>query len=339
MNEKELITNWVEVKQKSHGCSHYTAYAYQLYLCRLLEYLTAIGQTFMSVQIGPLEDYAGRELHAQGLKPQTRKVCIAAIRGFFAWLRLTQIRADNPAAGLRTPKVGGRLPRSMSLADAEKLLMQPGISDFWATRDTTLIAVLLGTGCRVSGLVALNERDLLFTPDPSGRERLTVRLLEKGKKERLVPVPWSTCLLVRAYLGGLDRQPVERTTAAGERVLFVTRRNSRVAAHDFYGEATRLTKRGAWFILQRHCARAGIASEFSHPHALRHLYGTELAEEDADLLTRKILMGHARTETVEVYTHLALRKLAAIVDKANPLTKMRTPVDGLLMRQLRRPGA
>ncbi len=336
MDETKLIDHWCTQKRNLHSCSEYTVYAYRLYLRRLHQYLSETDSSLISATAMQLADYAGHELHAHGLKPQSRRVCIAAMRGFYSWLKFARIRDDNPAAMLPAPKIGTRLPRSMPLASAERLLMQPGIKNFWALRDTAMIAILLGTGCRVSGLSRLNERDLLWTRGPNGSEQLTVRLCEKGKKERLVPVPMASALLIRAYLGHPQLADYNRTLPNGDQVLFVVQHNSRVPSHEFFGEAVRLGKAGVWWIVRKHCVNAAIASEFAHPHALRHLYGTELAEEDADLITRKILMGHSRIETVEVYSHLAMRKLAKVVDQANPMVKMRTPVDALVKR-LRRP--
>ena len=71
-----------------------------------------------------------------------------------------------------------------------------------------------------------------------------------------------------------------------------------------------------------------------HPHALRHLFGAELAEDDVDLLLRQLLLGHADASSAEIYSHLAIRKLTRTTDKANPLAKMKTPASKLL-EQLR----
>lgn len=80
----------------------------------------------------------------------------------------------------------------------------------------------------------------------------------------------------------------------------------------------------------RHGRRAGVPEDQLHPHAVRHLYGTELAEDDVDLLIRQQLLGHADPKSTEVYTHLAARKLTSSVDRANPLAKIKSPMSQLL---------
>lgn len=331
MDEQSLIDRWIEVKQHNDGCSEYTVYAYRRAVLRLQAFLADRDLTLLAADAMTLEEYAGRYLHEQKLSPITRRIPIAAIRGFYSWLTQHGVLDKNPAACLNSPRIGHKLPKAMPLAAAQKLLMQPGLDTFTGCRDTAMIAVLLGTGCRVSGLTNLNERNLIWTTTEAGTERLVIRVCEKGKKERLVPVPFETALLVRAYLGHPALDQINRTLPNGDQALFVASRNY-LPAHEFYGEATRLKKGTVCRIVHKHAERCGIAKEYSHPHALRHLYGTELAESGVDLLQRQALLGHQDPKTTEIYTHLAMRSLAAIVDQANPLRKMQTPVTALAKR-------
>ena len=82
-------------------------------------------------------------------------------------------------------------------------------------------------------------------------------------------------------------------------------------------------------MIQRRARQAGIPADQAHPHALRHLFGTEMAEADTDIITLRQLMGHVSTESTRVYVHLSTRRLRRAVDKGNPLGKMKTPVSGL----------
>lgn len=332
MDETALIDRWCEFKRHNRGCSDYTVYAYRLYLLRLKAFLEERDRTLCSADALTLEDFAGRHLHEQKVRPISRRSPIAAIRGFYEWLTQHGVLDKNPALTLSPPKVGRKLPRAMPLSSAEKLLMQPGINTFIGLRDTAMIAVLLGTGCRVAGLTNLNEGSLIWTPGTHDTERLIIRLREKGDKERFVPVPFEAALLIRAYLGHPYLDEVDRTLPNGDRVLFISSRNRTVPAHEYYGELTRFNKKTITRIIKQHAQKAGVADEYAHPHALRHLYGAELAEEDVDLVERQSLLGHEKPETTEIYTHLAMRKLAAIVDKANPLRKMKTPVSALVKR-------
>lgn len=329
----QLVEAWIEMKRHNQGCSEFTVYAYRLHLVRLKAYLEEQGQTLLTAEPATIESYTGRHLHERKVRPISRRVPVAAIRGFYAWAKQKRLIEENPAQCLSAPRAGRRLPRPMQLAHAEKLLMQPGLATFIGCRDTAMLAILIGSGCRVSGLVNLTEEDLIWTQSAAGTERLVIRFTEKGKKERLVPVQAEVGLLVRAYLGHPDLADIDRVLPNRQRILFVSTANRTIPPEHFYGANRQLRRYSIQRMIIRYGGQCGIPREYCYPHALRHLYGTELAEEDVDLLVRQALLGHAQPDTTEVYTHLAMRKLATIVDKSAPLSKMgNTPARGLLTR-------
>ena len=322
LDEQQLIERWLEVMEHNKGRSEVTIKTYRGHLRRLRQYLAVQDLTLLSATPEALEDFAGRYQHEQGVRPISRKVPVTAIRGFYAWLAEKHVLDDNPAACLPTPRVALPLPRTLSLDHAQRLLMTPGIKTFVGLRDTAILAVLIGTGCRASGIRNLNEGDLIWTHTSKGTERLTIRFQEKGKKQRLVPVPLECSLLIRAYLGHPKLDEMDRTVEGGDRVLFAITNNPTVPAHQFFGEKRRMHKDAVRRLIQDYGQQANLPMALCHPHAIRHLYGTELAESEVDLLVRQVLMGHAKPETTEVYTHLAQRKLMQTVDRANPLGKM-----------------
>lgn len=134
-------------------------------------------------------------------------------------------------------------------------------------------------------------------------------------------------MLIRAYLAHPDLHAIDRKLPNADQVLLVaTMPNGRTPPQDWHGERRRLTRRSIVDLMEKYAQQAGIDLAHAHPHALRHLYGTELAEHDIDLIQRGALLGHADPRTTEIYTHLAQRKLRQAVDKANPLTKLRAPL-------------
>lgn len=275
-----------------------------------------------------IELFAGLHAHAEGLTPRARRPLVSALRGFYTWASGPGGHlASNPAAQLPAPKVGRSLPRAATLQHVERLLMAPDVSTMLGLRDAAIIATLAGCAPRISGLVRLNLRDLLWTED-QGRESLYLRLTEKGDHTREVPAPQEVAMLIRAYLAHPDRQALAAACVLpdGDQPLFVSTSNRKVPAHEYYGEARRLASRGIRRMLKRYARRARVPLEYAHPHALRHLYGAELAEDDADLVLRSALLGHAGPATTEIYSHLARRKLRRTVDRSNPLAKMRTPL-------------
>jgi site-specific recombinase XerD len=185
--------------------------------------------------------------------------------------------------------------------------------------------VLIGCGLRVSGVCALNESSLLWSRGQDGVEDLTILVTEKGKKDRLVPAPHETALLLRAYLGHQELEAINRQIA-GDRVLFVTTNNRNCPEHEYHGERRRMTPWAVADMLDRVGERAKVPRSMRNPHAFRHLYGTEMTEGDVVTLQLQGLMGHANPKDTEIYARLARRKLREAVDRANPLAKMRGPL-------------
>lgn len=326
-----VLIRWLQRKEHNDGCRPGTIYHYGRDLQNLANWIAeqTPGADLLDATPEQLELYTGMVLHERKLRPPTRKRVVAAVRGFFVWATRMNLIAVNPAHDLPTPRCATRMPRAAQLGDIEKILMQPDLSTFQGVRDAAMLFVLIGTGCRVSGLTALNERSLIWTTDALGRERLIIRFREKGKKERDVPVPVETALMIRAYLGHAALNDINRVLPDGDQVLFCNLKNTRVKACDHYGEHRRLNRTNVHDMIRRYGTQAGIRSAVCHAHALRHLYGAELAEEDVDLLKRMALLGHAKPETTEIYSHLAMRKLFAVIDQANPLAKVKTPVTAL----------
>lgn len=324
-----LIQQFMQYFELSKGRSAGTIDAYKRQLDRLTEYLDRLDKSLLEASAEDIEQFTGLHLHSRGITPRSRRVPVAAVRIFFQWLHRKGAVTSNPAENLSYPKTGRKLPGLMSLQSAEALFMQPDLDTFTGVRDLAMIAVMLGCGLRVSGLVRLNEGDLVPDIDGNGNQIAALRVREKGDHERRVPVPDETLLMLRAYLGHPYLQTVDRTTANGDLVLFINVRNGQRKAHERYGEARRLTKSSVQRMLVKYGEQAGIPRDQSHPHALRHLYGTELTEEGTDTLTIQQLMGHKSAESTKLYVHTSTRRLREAVRAGNPLGKIQTPVSGL----------
>ncbi len=328
-----LIDAFLVFKEHNEGRSPRTAAKYRGYLLRWLSYCAGLKSPIDPLQAGreQLEAFTGLVMHTAGLSPRSRRAVVAALKGFYAWLaRERHIDAD-PACSVPYPLAGLKLPTPMALKQAEKLLMAPDITTFTGIRDAAMLGLLIGCGLRISGLCSLNESSLIFVLDDDW-ERLIVKVTEKGNKERLVPAPDEARLLIRAYLGHSELDEIDRALPNGDRVLFASVRNRMVTADKYHGEARRMAVRSVNDMIVAHGLAAGLQRAQLHPHAMRHLFGTELAEHDVDVLVRQALMGHADPKSTEIYTHLAMRKLAKVIDRANPLGRIKTPVTDLLQK-------
>lgn len=326
----DAVAMWLGFLENNKGRSPTTVVKYEGALNKLRGFLEPRGRDHLSVTMDDLDEFSGIWMIKRGMTSVGRKPVIAAVRGFFLFLVRNGVRADNPAMAIVSPKLPNGLPVFMPLADAEKLLKQPDLETFGGVRDAAMIATLIGCGFRVSGLVGLNESSLIFAPDEKGREMLVIRVVEKGKKERLVPAPEEVRLLIRAYLGHPYLQGIVRDLDDGDKVLFVSQKNTVVKSFQYYGEKRRITKQSIDSIIKKYGEAAGISSEKLHAHSLRHLYGTELAESDTNILHMKALLGHVSADTVDIYNHTAMRKLRKVSKNGNPLGKIRTPVSALI---------
>lgn len=336
--DAEAIDAWLEW-MKGRGRSARTLEAYGLALRRLHEFLREDGQALLDADAGQLELFTGIHLHRMNVVARSRAPYISAVKGFFAWAAARRIiRKASPARELQHPVAGRPLPNTISLENAERLMWAPDMSTFIGIRDAAMLAMLIGCGLRVSGLVGLNEGDLQVT-QINKAARLIVRVTEKGNKTRMIPVPKEAEMLLRVYMGHEELAQIDRDVqvkrgqaTVADRVLFVSTKAGSIAPEDHRGERRRLTRKGVHDMMQRYGQRLGIPKEQLHPHALRHLFGTELTESDVSLASTQDLMGHADPKSTAVYIQLAQRRRAQIIDQHAPLSKMKTPVSELLKR-------
>ena len=247
-----------------------------------------------------LEQYVA-ELRAAGLSPATIGRRVAAIRSFFRHQTLLGARVDNPAAELQLPRRRRTLPRTLSPAEAERLVEAAAGTTPRALRDRALVELLYGAGLRVSEAVGLQKSSV----DLEGR---LVRCLGKGSKERVVPIGRQAVQALRRYL------------ARGRPFL-----DSRHRPELFLNaKGGGLTRAGAFLILRRLAAKAGLEPERVHPHLLRHSFATHLLEGGADLRSVQEMLGHADLATTELYTHVSDRRRRELYFQAHPHARRKT---------------
>jgi integrase/recombinase XerD len=241
-----------------------------------------------------LEQYLA-ELRAAGLAPATIARRIAAIRSFFRHQTLLGARTDNPAAELDLPRRRRTLPRTLSPAEAERLVEAAIGTAPRALRDRALVELLYGGGLRVSEAVGLQKSSV----DLDAR---LVRCIGKGSKERVVP------------LGRQATQALRRYLARG-RPYLDTRHRPELFLNAKGGG---LTRAGAFLILRRLAAKAGLEPGRVHPHLLRHSFATHLLEGGADLRVIQELLGHASISTTQTYTRIESGRLRKAYSRAHP---------------------
>jgi len=214
---------------------------------------------------------------------------LASLRSFFKFLCREGLLKENPTVSLATLKLEKKLPVFLTEIEINSLLEAPSQDDASGLRDRAIMETLYSTGMRVSELAGLNIENIDFI---SG----VVKVLGKGKKERLLPIGDKAILAIRAYL---KKRPKESQN------LFLNKN---------YG---RLTDRGVRLIINKYIKIVSSKERVS-PHTLRHSFATHLLNRGADLRSVQELLGHANLSTTQIYTHLTTQRLKDVYDKAHP---------------------
>lgn len=322
-----MLDDYLQWLEHNKGAAVSTVNSYAGYLRRLSVFCVDRGTSLETADRRVLEEFVGPVAHQMGITVGGRRPIIAAVRGFYGWAEKQNRLEVSPAKHIGYPKVGKPLPTKISKRHAEQMLLRCDLNTMVGWRDAALLAMLLGLGLRVSGLVGMTSRSLAIE-DVDGVEVMFATVTEKGRKTRKIPVPQEALWFLLPYLGHPDfvaLLPV-LTLPDGSHVLWVQTNRGSCPAHEWFGEKRRLSTNGVRDIILRRGKEAGVPDDQLHPHAFRHLYGTELAEADTDPQRIQMLMGHSSAESSNIYKHLAERKLAEVVANANPLRGMNTPV-------------
>jgi tyrosine recombinase XerC len=236
-------------------------------------------------------------LHREGRSASSQGRKLAALRTFFRWCQREGLVRGNPAQEVASPKLPKRLPPVVTYEDVERLLASPRSGMGFFLRDVAVLELFYASGIRLAELVSLDV-------DSIHLEHRYVRVMGKGRKERVVPVGREASRAVERYLPAREALLAERGLAE-ERALFLNRR------------AGRLTPRGVAFIMGKHLKTSGVPRAMS-PHTLRHAFATHLLDAGMDLRVIQELLGHASLATTQRYTHVSTDRIMAVYDEAHP---------------------
>jgi integrase/recombinase XerC len=228
-------------------------------------------------------------LHARGLAPASVARKLAALRSCFRFLVRRGVMEGNPAREARSPRQPRKLVTFLPIDEATQLVDGRAVGGASRARDIAILELLYASGLRVSELSGLDLDDV-------DRTECTVRVLGKGRKERIVPYGTQAARALETWLG-------ERGEQGGP--VFTNARGGR------------LTVRSVHTIVRRAARAAGITRRVS-PHTLRHTFATHLLDGGADLRAIQELLGHSRLSTTQRYTHVGAEQLMKVYDRAHP---------------------
>ena len=262
-------------------------------------YLTSSGE----VEMAKVDRIAIRKylsiLHRRNKKSSIARK-ISTLRSFFRYLNREQIIPSNPAKSVSTPKVEKTLPTTLTVDEAFRLMESPKSFSEKSSpsgfknkrfRDRAILELLYSSGLRVSELVGLNTNQIEL-------DLGIVKVMGKGRKERIVPVGVKAIEVLKAYLE-------ERGMLKGDEPIFVNSLGGR------------LTARSVGRLIKKYSRHSGIFRKVS-PHSLRHTFATHLLDAGADIREIQEMLGHSSLSTTQRYTHVSMGKLMEVYDRAHP---------------------
>ncbi len=303
-SDETLVALYLDMLAAERGAGINTLAAYRRDLADFTAYLSGGRRTVATAATEDLRAYLG-DLARRGMTPATVARRLSAIRQLYRFLYAEGQRKDDPAAVLEGPKRSRPLPKTLSLADVDRLLRTAAADDpkaspqmqLRAARLACLVEMLYATGLRVSELVTL----------PMSAARRDARFIVvrgKGNKERLVPLNDAAKRATANYLA-LLAQP---KTGAKSKWLFPS-----------FGESGHLTRQHLARELKALATAAGLRASQISPHVLRHAFASHLLHNGADLRVVQTLLGHADISTTQIYTHVLEERLKSLVRDLHPL--------------------
>jgi integrase/recombinase XerC len=313
---REHLKAFLEHLGLNENASAHTVRAYDSDLSQYLVFLAAhLGKRVSELDTEALDHLGARAFIADQNKRGNSKSSAArklsAIRAFGRYLRREGAIQGDPAALVGTPRREQRIPNHLAVQEMSTLLDAPDTSDPLGRRDKAILELFYASGLRLSELVGLDLDDVNL----SGR---VVRVLGKGRKERIVPFNTTAAAALKTWLA--DREAVgarwveQRRT--GVRPGSAPKRRPRLPLFLNY-QGGRLSTRSVDKLVRRYVAESSTRMGIS-PHALRHSFATHLLEAGADLRAIQELLGHARLSTTQRYTHVNAAQLIATYKKAHP---------------------
>jgi len=222
---------------------------------------------------------------------------IASLRSFYKFLVREREVEENPAGGVRAPKLKRRLPNCLDLSEVDRLLSAPPANTLLGARDRAILELLYSTGMRISELAHLDMRNL----DRFGEVAL---LRGKGRKERMTPIGRAAMLALEHYLALRQRYWAGRPQA-DRTALFLNKNGQRLSA------------RSVRRMLEKYARAASLGRRVS-PHTLRHSFATHMLDNGADLRAVQELLGHESLSTTQIYTHVSTERIGKVYARAHP---------------------
>lgn len=233
---------------------------------------------------------------AKTIAPRSQGRLISGLKGFFNYLVFEEYRTTNPLELMESPKLGRKLPDTLSELEIDQLITAIDLTKPQGERNRAILETLYGCGLRVSELINLKISDLFF-------EEGIIKVTGKGDKERFVPIGDGTIKYINLYRKEVRvHDPIQPEATD---TLFLNRRGRG------------LTRAMIFTIIKQLAVKSGIEKIVS-PHTFRHSFATHLLKRGADLRAIQQMLGHESITTTEIYTHIDKSHLTQVIHKFHP---------------------
>ncbi|MBT8393589.1 MAG: site-specific tyrosine recombinase XerD [Bacteroidia bacterium] len=296
MKWKHALKDYKHYLKIERGLSDNSIESYSNDVVKLINYLDLHKSEISPVDIGKelIQEFIYTISNQVNARSQSR--IISGLRSFFNYLIFEDYRKDNPLDLIESPKIGRKLPDTLSTIEIDELIHSIDLSKPEGGRNKAIIETLYGCGLRVSELINLKLSDLFF-------EEGFLKVTGKGNKQRFVPIGNKTIKYINIYVNEIRcHLKIENEF---KDTLFLNRRGKQ------------LTRAMIFTIVKQLAEKTGLKKSIS-PHTFRHSFATHLLENGADLRSIQLMLGHESITTTEIYMHVDRRHLSEVINKYHP---------------------
>ena len=296
MKWQEALNDYSLFLKIERGMSKNTVENYNLDIQRLVVYLKSNNMSISPIEITSIQIQEFIYEIAKLISPRSQSRLISGLRSFYDYLIFEDYMQTNPLELIEAPKIGRKLPDTLSVSEINLVVKTIDLSDSNAIRNRAIIETLYSCGLRVSELTALKISDLFF-------DEGFIKVTGKGNKQRFVPIGKLTQKHINLYKNQV--RITMKIDIASNDTLFLNRRGKQ------------LTRAMIFTIVKKLGEKAKIQKSIS-PHTFRHSFATHLLENGADLRAIQMMLGHESITTTEIYMHVDKSHLKKVIDEFHP---------------------
>ena len=296
MKWKNSITDFQFFLKIERGLSQNTIDSYSRDLKKLSLFLKENNINFSPISINEKTIQQFIYQVAKKVTPRSQARIISGLRSFFDYLIFEEYRKTNPTDLIEAPKIGKKLPDTLSESEINQLINSIDLSQSQGERNRAIIETMYSCGLRVSEIISLKISDLFF-------EEGFIRVIGKGDKQRFVPIHLTAQEYIVSYCKHYRNKL--KPQKESEDIVFLNRRGKK------------LTRQMIFIILKELAIKITLSKKIS-PHTLRHSFATHLLKNGADLSAIQQMLGHESITTTEIYVHLDKSYLKEVVETFHP---------------------